>query len=127
VRGASTITQQVARNLFLWQGRSWARKGLEAYFTLLLEACWSKRRILEVYLNVAQLGDRAYGVGAASQAIFGKPPRALQPSEAALLAAVLPNPRRLQARRPSAYVRERAAWIEEQMAHLGGPGYLGRL
>jgi monofunctional biosynthetic peptidoglycan transglycosylase len=124
VRGASTITQQVARNLFLWQGRSWLRKGLEAYFTVLLEACWPKRRILEVYLNVAQFGASTYGVGAASQAFFGKRPGRLQPSEAALLAAVLPNPARLQVKNPSPYVRERAAWIETQMQLLGGAAYL---
>jgi monofunctional biosynthetic peptidoglycan transglycosylase len=127
LRGASTITQQVARNLFLWQGRSWPRKALEAYFTVLLEACWPKRRILEVYLNIAQFGDGTYGVGAASQAFFGKRPGALLPAEAALLAAVLPNPVRLQVRRPSSYVRARAAWIEEQMALLGGPAYLKNL
>jgi monofunctional biosynthetic peptidoglycan transglycosylase len=124
LRGASTITQQVARNLFLWQGRSWPRKALEAYFTVLLEACWPKRRILEVYLNIAQFGEGTYGVGAAGQAFFGKRPGALSPSEAALLAAVLPNPVRFQVRRPSGYVRTRAAWIEEQMALLGGPAYL---
>jgi monofunctional biosynthetic peptidoglycan transglycosylase len=124
LRGASTITQQVARNLFLWRGRSWARKGLEAYFTILLEVSWPKRRILEVYLNIAEFGEGAYGVGAASQTFFGKPPRALHASEAALLAAELPNPVRLQARKPSRYVRARAARIEEQMALLGGPAYL---
>ncbi|HTU01047.1 MAG TPA: monofunctional biosynthetic peptidoglycan transglycosylase [Candidatus Sulfotelmatobacter sp.] len=126
LRGASTISQQVARNLFLWQGRSWVRKGLEAYFTVLLEACWPKRRILEVYLNVAEFGDGVYGVAAASQAYFGKRPGSLSSSEAALLAAALPNPRRLHVRNPSAYVRERASWIEEQMALLG-PAYLRQL
>ncbi len=120
LRGASTISQQVARNLFLWQGRSWIRKGLEAYFTLLVEVCWPKRRILEVYLNIAEFGDGVYGVGAASQAFFGKRPIDLRTPEAALLAAVLPNPRRLHVRSPSAYVQERVAWIEEQMGQLGG-------
>ncbi len=120
LRGASTISQQVARNLFLWQGRSWIRKGLEAYFTLLVEACWPKRRILEVYLNIAEFGDGIYGVGAASQAFFGKRPIDLRTPEAALLAAVLPNPRRLHVRSPSAYVQERVAWIQEQMGQLGG-------
>jgi len=124
LRGASTITQQVARNLFLWQGRSWLRKGMEAYFTVLLEVLWPKRRILEVYLNIAEFGEGLYGVGAASRAFFGKPPARLAPAEAALLAAVLPNPARLHARRPSPFVRERAAWIERQMAALGGPAYL---
>jgi monofunctional biosynthetic peptidoglycan transglycosylase len=124
LRGASTITQQAARNLFLWQGRSWVRKGLEAYFTVLLEACWPKRRILEVYLNIAEFGPGIYGVGAASQTFFAKRPTALAAGEAALLAAVLPNPGRLSVRSPSSYVRERAAWIQEQVALLGGPAYL---
>ncbi len=123
LRGASTISQQVARNLFLWQGRSWIRKGLEAYFTVLLETCWSKRRILEVYLNIAEFGDNLYGVSAASQAYFSKRPGDVQREEAALLAAVLPNPKQLHVRAASKYVRDRAAWIETQMAHLG-PGYL---
>ncbi len=127
LRGASTITQQVARNLFLWQGRSYLRKGLEAYFTVLLEALWPKRRILEVYLNIAEFGDGAYGVDAAARTFFGKRPKELQTQEAAFLAAVLPNPTRLHVRNPSAYVRERAGWIEEQMAHLGGPAYLRNL
>jgi monofunctional biosynthetic peptidoglycan transglycosylase len=127
LRGASTITQQVARNLFLWSGRSYVRKGLEAYFTLLLELLWPKRRILEVYLNIAEFGDGTYGVAAAAQRFFGKRPTDLQGQEAALLAAVLPNPARLHVRNPSAYVRERAGWIEEQMAHLGGPAYLRTL
>jgi len=124
LRGASTITQQVARNLFLWPGRSLVRKGLEAYFTVLLELLWPKRRILEVYLNIAEFGDGAYGVYAATETFFGKRPSELQTQEAALLAAVLPNPSRLHVRNPSAYVRERAGWIEEQMTHLGGPAYL---
>jgi monofunctional biosynthetic peptidoglycan transglycosylase len=123
LRGASTITQQVARNLFLWQGRSIVRKALEAYFTVLLEALWPKRRILEVYLNIAEFGEGTYGVSAATQTFFGKRPAELQAQEAALLAAVLPNPARLHVRNPSAYVRERAGWIEEQMAQLG-PAYL---
>ena len=126
LRGASTITQQAARNLFLWPGRSYIRKGLEAYFTVLLELLWSKRRILEVYLNVAEFGDGAYGVRAAAQTFFGKRPSELQAQDAALLAAVLPNPARLHVRNPSTYVRERAAWIEEQMAQLG-PAYLQSL
>ncbi|MFI5338455.1 MAG: monofunctional biosynthetic peptidoglycan transglycosylase [Candidatus Methylomirabilales bacterium] len=126
LRGASTITQQVARNLFLWPGCSYVRKGLEAYFTVLLELLWPKRRILEVYLNVAEFGDGAYGVRAAAQTFFGKRPSELQAQDAALLAAVLPNPARLHVRNPSAYVRERAGWIEEQMAQLG-PAYLQSL
>lgn len=124
LRGASTISQQVAKNLFLWPGRTWVRKGLEAYFTVLIETLWPKRRILEVYLNVAEFGPGLFGVGAASEVIFRKPPARLQPAEAALLAAVLPNPVRLRADRPSAYVLERRNWILRQMEQLGGPEYL---
>jgi monofunctional biosynthetic peptidoglycan transglycosylase len=124
VRGASTITQQVARNLFLWHRRSYVRKGLEAYFTLLLELFWPKRRILEVYLNIAEFGDGTYGVYTASQTFFGKHPSQLTQSEAALLAAVLPNPKQYHANTPSPYVEERAHWIEEQMEQLGGSAYL---
>jgi len=127
VRGASTITQQVARNLFLWPGRSYVRKGLEAYFTVLLELFWPKRRILEVYLNVAEFGDGTHGVYAAAKTFFGKHPSELTPSEAALLAAVLPHPKHLHANTPSPYVEERARWIEEQMEQLGGPTYLRTL
>lgn len=127
LRGASTITQQVARNLFLWQGRSYVRKAFEAYFTVLLEVFWPKRRILEVYLNIAEFGEGVYGVGTAAQAFFGKRPMELHASEAALLAAVLPNPVRFHARNPSAYVRQRASWIEQQMTQLGGPPYLDKL
>jgi monofunctional biosynthetic peptidoglycan transglycosylase len=127
LRGASTITQQVARNLFLWPGRSYIRKGLEAYFTVLLEGLWSKRRILEVYLNVAEFGDGIYGVSEAAQAFFRKRPSELSTQEAALLAVVLPNPTQFHVTRPSPYMRERARWIEEQMAHLGGPFYLKSL
>jgi len=127
VRGASTITQQVARNLFLWPGRSYIRKGLEAYFTILLELFWPKRRILEVYLNIAEFGDGTHGVYAAAKTSFGKHPSELTPSEAALLAAVLPHPKHLHANTPSPYVEERARWIEEQMEQLGGPTYLRTL
>jgi monofunctional biosynthetic peptidoglycan transglycosylase len=124
LRGASTISQQTAKNLFLWNGRSFVRKGLEAYFTVLIELMWPKQRILEVYMNIAQLGDGIYGVGAASDAFFRQPPSQLSAAQAARLAAVLPNPRVLHADRPSAYVQGRANWIQQQMAHLGGPGYL---
>ncbi len=127
LRGASTITQQVARNLFLWQGRSILRKALEAYATVLLEVIWPKRRILEVYLNIAEFGDGIYGVGTAAQTFFGKRPIEINASEAALLAAVLPNPARFHVRNPSTYVRERATWIELQMTRLGGPAYLEKL
>ncbi|MCE1228391.1 MAG: monofunctional biosynthetic peptidoglycan transglycosylase [Firmicutes bacterium] len=119
-RGASTLTMQTAKNLFLWESRSWMRKGFEAYFTLLLEAGWSKRRILEVYLNIVEFGDGIYGVEAASNAFFGKPAKRLNPSEAALLAAVLPNPHRFRVNAPSEYVRGRQAWILNQMRQLGG-------
>ena len=124
LRGASTISQQVAKNLFLWPGRSLVRKGLEGYLTVLIESAWSKRRILEVYLNVAEFGDGVYGVGVASELFFGRPPSRLDRSQAALLAAVLPSPKRLDARAPSAYVRERQDWILIQMDQLGGVGYL---
>lgn len=119
LRGASTITQQVAKNLFLWSGRSWVRKGLEAWFTILIEAMWSKPRILEVYLNIAQFGDGIYGVAAATERFFGKGPAALTVPEAALLAAVLPNPLRLRVDAPSAYVRQRQTWILTQMQRRG--------
>ena len=124
VRGASTISQQVAKNLFLWSGRSYVRKGLEAYVTVLIEMFWSKRRILEVYLNVAQFGDKTFGVGAASRRFFGKPASALTSREAALLAAVLPNPARMQAHDPSPYVKRRARWIQHQMWRLGGTEFV---
>jgi len=119
-RGASTITQQTAKNLFLWSRRNWVRKGLEAYFTVLLEVCWNKHRILETYLNIAEFGDGIFGVEAAAQEYFKKPASRLTSEEAALLAAVLPNPRRLKANAPSAYVRARQEWILEQMNQLGG-------
>ena len=120
VRGASTISQQVAKNLFLWPGKSWIRKGLEVWFTVLIEAMWSKQRILEVHLNVAEFGRGIYGVGAASTAFFKKPATRLNAGEAALLAAVLPSPLRLHADRPSRYVRSRQQWIMNQMGHMGG-------
>ncbi len=118
LRGASTITQQVAKNLFLWSGRSFVRKALEAWFTVLLEVTWPKRRILEMYLNIAEFGPGVYGVPAAAQRFFGKPPAALSAGDAALLAAVLPNPHELRADRPSGYVLERQRWILDQMGHL---------
>ena len=119
-RGASTLSQQTAKNLFLWERRSWVRKGFEVYFTLLLETTWSKRRILEVYLNIVEFGDGVFGVEAAARKFFGKPARALTASEAALLAAVLPSPLRYRADAPSAYVRGRQEWILNQMRNLGG-------
>jgi len=120
VRGASTITQQVAKNLFLWPGQSWVRKGLEAYLTVLIETLWPKRRILEVYLNVAELGPGLFGVGIAAERYFHKSAARLNAPEAALLAAVLPNPKRLHADAPSHYVRSRQQWIMGQMRALGG-------
>ncbi len=124
MRGASTISQQVAKNLYLWPGRNLARKGLEAYFTLLLEACLSKKRILEIYLNIAEFGPGIYGVAAASRYYFGKPPSRLYDAEAALLAAVLPNPRRFRVDAPSDYVRERQSWILGQMQRLQREGWI---
>jgi len=124
LRGASTISQQTAKNLFLWNGRSFVRKGLEAYFTVLIELTWPKQRILAVYANIAELGDGIYGVGAASDAYFHTSPAHLGPAQAARLAAVLPSPRRLHADQPSAYVMRRASWIEQQMSQLGGPSYI---
>ncbi|MEW6353418.1 MAG: monofunctional biosynthetic peptidoglycan transglycosylase [Pseudomonadota bacterium] len=127
VRGASTISQQVAKNLFLWPGRSYVRKGLEAYFTFLIETLWPKKRILEVYVNIAEMGDNVFGVGAASRVFFKKPASALNAREAALLAAVLPSPARFDATRPTPYIMQRQRWILMQMNALGGPGYLSRL
>jgi monofunctional biosynthetic peptidoglycan transglycosylase len=124
LRGASTISQQVAKNLFLWPGRSYARKGAEAYLTVLIELLWPKRRILEVYLNIAEMGRGIYGVEAASRRYFSKSAKKLTPREAALLAAALPSPRRYRVAPPSPYVQERADWILQQMEQLGGTAYL---
>lgn len=118
-KGASTITQQTAKNLFLWSRRSWVRKGAEAYFTVLLETFWSKRRILETYLNIVEFGDGIYGVEAAAQHYFRKPASRLNRDEAAILAAVLPNPRRYRVTSPGPFVRERQQWILQQMIQLG--------
>jgi len=120
LRGASTISQQVAKNLFLWPGQSWLRKGLEAWFTLWIEWLWPKQRILEVYLNSAEFGRGIWGVEAASQHFFRKPAATLNRHEAALLAAVLPSPKRFRVDRPSPYVQQRQAWILRQMSMLGG-------
>jgi monofunctional biosynthetic peptidoglycan transglycosylase len=127
VRGASTISQQVAKNLFLWPGQSWLRKGLEAGITVLIELAWPKQRILEVYLNVAEFGRGTWGVQAASRRYFGKDASRLSRAEAARLAAVLPSPKRYRADAPGPYVRRRQAWIERQMAALGGPAYLASM
>lgn len=124
IRGASTISQQTAKNLFLWDGRSWVRKGLEAGLTLGIETVWSKKRILTVYLNIAEFGDGVFGVEAAAQRYFHKPASKLTRSEAALLAAVLPNPLRFKVSAPSGYVRGRQAWILRQMYQLGGESFM---
>ena len=124
VRGASTLSQQTAKNLFLWDGRSWLRKGLEAGLTVGIDTVWSKKRILTVYLNIAEFGEGTFGVEAASRRYFHKPASKLTASEAALLAAVLPNPIRFRADAPSGYVRSRQAWILRQMRQLGGEGFM---
>jgi monofunctional glycosyltransferase len=124
LRGASTISQQVARNLFLWPGRSFVRKGIEAYFTVLLETLWPKERILEVYLNVAQFGRGIYGVEAAARRFYHEPATRLSANQAALLAAVLPDPVHWHVERPSAFVLWKQRWILGQMRNLGGAAYL---
>ncbi len=124
VRGASTISQQTSKNLFLWDGRSWVRKGLEAGLTLGTEVAWTKRRILTVYLNIVEFGPGVFGVEEAARRYFHKPASRLTASEAALLAAVLPNPHRFSAKAPSGYVLRRQQWILRQMRQLGGEGYL---
>ena len=124
IRGASTLSQQTAKNLSLWDGRSWVRKGLEAGLTVGIETVWSKRRILTVYLNIAEFGDGIFGVEAAARHYFNKPASQLSASQAALLAAVLPNPLRFKADAPSGYVRSRQAWILRQMRQLGGEEFM---
>lgn len=124
MRGASTLSQQLAKNLYLWSGRSLFRKGIEAWFTLLIELTWPKERILEVYLNVVEFGPGVYGIGDASETFFGKSPRQLTRYQASLLAAVLPNPKRLSAQHPSEYVYRRAYDIRTAIRYLGGPSYL---
>lgn len=124
LRGASTITQQTAKNLFLWNGRSFARKAIEAGLAVTIDGLWPKQRVLEVYLNIAEFGPGIYGVEAASQTYFGKPARYLSQAQAARLAAVLPNPKVLSVNSPSAYVQERVDWIQRQMAQLSGLQYL---
>ena len=124
VRGASTISQQLAKNLFLWSGRSWVRKGVEAWYTLLIEALWPKWRILEVYANVAEFGDGIYGAQSAARSFFGKDAARLSPVESARLAAVLPNPKVYNAARPGPYVQRRTRAIQRQMRYIGGSSYL---
>ena len=120
LRGGSTISQQVAKNVFLWQGRSWVRKGLEVYFTFMIELVWSKERILEMYLNVAEMGKGIFGIEAASQAYFKKPAKKLSRQEAAMVAACLPNPKKYSVKPPSRYVSVRSGWVMRQMNHLDG-------
>ena len=126
LRGASTISQQTAKNVFLWPSRTWMRKAAEAYFTFLIEKIWGKKRILEVYLNVIETGKGVYGVGKAGEVYFGKSAGNLTKEESALIAAILPNPVRMSAVNPSRYVRERQGWIIGQMDNLG-TGYLKRI
>lgn len=127
LRGASTITQQLVKNLYLSSSRSMLRKGLEAWLTIVTELCLPKRRILELYVNIAELGPGIYGVGAAGRYYFGKTPEGLSDADAALLAATLPNPVRLRADAPTAYVRERQAWILGQMRRLRREDWLRRI
>jgi monofunctional biosynthetic peptidoglycan transglycosylase len=115
VKGASTISQQTAKNVFLWPSRSWVRKGFEVYFTFLIEVFWSKRRILEVYLNVVETGDGLYGMEAAAQHYFGKPAEKISNAEAALIAACLPGPLRWSPARPTAYIKKKQQWILRRM------------
>ena len=121
-RGASTISQQVVKNVYLWHGRSWLRKALEAGMTPLVEALWSKRRILEVYLNIAEFDEGVFGVEAAARHYFGGGPEALTPTQAARLAAVLPNPKGRSASRPSSFVRNRSASIRDGAATIRADG-----
>jgi len=123
LRGASTISQQTAKNVFLWPSRTWVRKGLELYFTGLIELCWGKKRIMEVYLNVIEMGDGIYGVGAASETYFRKPASKLTRSESASIAAVLPNPRRWQPDRPTPYIQKKKGWILWNMNNVEKPAW----
>lgn len=127
VRGASTISQQVAKNVFLWQGRSWVRKGLEVYFTFMIELIWSKERILEMYLNVAEMGKGIFGVEAAAQSYFKKPASKITRTEAAMIAAGLPNPKKYSIKPQSRYIARRYPWILAQMNNLEGDEDIDRL
>ncbi|MBX9782724.1 MAG: monofunctional biosynthetic peptidoglycan transglycosylase [Chitinophagaceae bacterium] len=120
IRGASTLSQQVAKNVFLWQGRSWLRKGLEVYFTFMIELIWGKRRILEMYLNVSEMGKGVFGIEAAAQTFFKKPASALTREEAAQIAASLSNPKIFTVKPLSRYVANRSGWIQSQMNNLDG-------
>lgn len=123
IKGASTITQQTVKNVFLWPSRSYLRKGLEAYFTVLVELLWSKERIMEVYLNVIEMGDGIYGIEAAAQAYYNKPASKLNRNQAAMIAAVLPNPIRWTPAKPTGYIRGRQSWIMRQMNNLEPLGF----
>lgn len=123
IKGASTITQQTVKNVFLWPSRSYVRKGLEAYFTVLVELIWSKERIIEVYLNVIEMGDGIYGIEAAAQNYYNKPAIKLNRNEAAMIAAVLPNPNRWNPKKPTAYIIGRQGWILRQMNNLAPVGF----
>jgi monofunctional biosynthetic peptidoglycan transglycosylase len=118
VKGASTISQQTAKNVFLWQGRSWLRKGLEVYFTFLIEILWSKERIMEVYLNVIEMGPGIYGAEAAAEYYFEKTAARLSKGESALIAAILPNPIRWSARQPTPYIIRKKNWILRNMRRI---------
>lgn len=127
IRGASTISQQVAKNVFLWQGRSWFRKGLEVYFTFMIELLWPKERILEMYLNVAEMGKGIFGIEAAARTYFKKPASKLTRTEAARIAACLPNPKKYKAEPASPYVTRRTSWILNQMNNLEGDEDVAKL
>ncbi len=127
IRGGSTISQQVAKNVFLWHGRSYLRKGVEAYFTFLIEVIWGKQRIMEVYLNIAEMGDGVFGVEAASQKFFNKPAKDVGRQQASLLAAVLPNPIKFSAKNPSGYTLNRSRKISRAMRRLGGTSYISTI
>lgn len=127
IRGASTISQQVAKNVFLWQGRGWIRKGLEAYFTFMIEFVWSKQRILEMYLNVSEMGKGIFGIEAAAQKYFKKPAKKLTRTEAAMIAACLPNPKKYSVQPPSNYINRRYPWILNQMNNLEGDEEIAKL
>ena len=123
IKGGSTISNQTAKNVFLWPGRNYVRKGLEAYFTLLIEVLWSKERIIEVYLNVIETGDGIYGVEAAAQRFYRKPAAQLKPAEAAMIAAILPNPLRWSPLKPTSYNYQRQNWILRNMNNLAPAGF----
>ncbi len=127
MKGASTISQQVAKNVFLWEGRNWLRKGLEAYFTVLIEALWDKRRILEVYLNVSETGKMTFGVEAAAQKYFGKPAQLLTLEEAALIAVALPNPITNNPAKPGKSMLTRRRWVTKQVERMGGKAILQQI